>query len=316
MPDTFLRKYQLRVYKPIPRTFGGGGRQGSFSTSLQSELYTLENYRLQGTFRFSSTSVASTADSHVISVYNAPEELVSILRETGIKIELRAGYQSDNGVTYNDLNNLPLVFKGEKVRSKTYKDGLNTVTDILMSTALSEKRESISSEYFPGSTPIPALLKELTSSMEIPAVIVLGEEDAAKSLRKGMSIHGNSATEIQRLANAYGLVHWYQNEILYIASPRNLSIANPSNTMYRIEPGRIKGIVNWTTDDTVKTKSTDPSLKADFTTFLIPGLEIGNSVELEIEGNVVSLVVTSLEHDLDTHGEQWDTRIVAEAEVK
>lgn len=313
MANTFIRKYHLTVYKPIPKSFGSRGRRTT--VAYNAGQYILENYRIQGTFRFSSAGVASTADSHTISIYNAPYELVSFLREPGIKVELRAGYENDNGVNYADSSSLPLVYKGEKVKSKTYRDGLNTVTDILMSTALTEKREAITSQFFPGSEPLESVIKKLASPMEIPTVVILGEEDAAKSLRKGMHIYGNAATEIQKLANSYGLVHWYQNETLYVGSARSLSIVNPKNTLYKIHPGRIKGIVNWSTDDTVKAKGADPSLKADFTTFLIPGLEIGNSVELEIDGDLVTLVVTSLEHELDTHGDLWDTRIVAEAEV-
>lgn len=314
MPSTFIRKYQLKIYKPIYKSFGSRGRRTTVAYTAGE--YTLENYRIQGTFRFSSAGIASTADSHVISIYNAPEELTSILREPGIKAELRAGYENDNGVNYSDPSSLPLVFKGEKVKSKTYKDGLNTVTDILMSTALTEKRESITSELFLQNTPLKFVFDKLAEYTGLPATVVLDSEDFAKSLRKNIVVHGNTSSEIQKLATAYGLVHWYQNEQLYIGSARSLSIVNPKNTLYKINPGRIKGVVNWSTDDTIKAKGSDPSLKADFTTFLIPGLEIGNSVELEIEGSTVTLVVTSLEHELDTHGDLWDTRIVAESEVK
>lgn len=322
MANTFLRKYQLSLLSPIRKETSNGG--GSISSRKKTQdgstgysvLYTLDSYRLQASLRFSSSGVSSTADSHIISIYNAPDNLIKTLRESFVKVELKAGYENDNGISYSSNDSLPIIFVGEKVKSKTYKDGLNTVTDIFMSTALTEKREAISSELFLKSEPLPEFLRKLTSPINIPTTIVLDAVDSVKSLRKDLVVHGATATELQRICNSYGLVHWYQNEQLYIGSPNALSLVNPKNTLFKIDSGRIKGVVNWTTDDSIKSVDQDSSLKADFTTFLIPNMTIGSSVELEIEGVIVTLVVTSFEHELDTHGDSWDTRIVAEAEVR
>lgn len=314
MANTFLRKYQLRLYKRAKPNTGGGGSPTVRRKGV-SELFTLENYRMQASIRFSSSGVASTADSHIISIYNAPEELISILRESEIMVELRAGYANDQGKEYVTGDDLPMVFKGEKVKSKTYKDGLDNVTDIIMSTAFSKKRDAVIGQFTPKETTLRKSLLAHASLIDLPVVMVLGDEDNVKTFRKGMWLTGSAVQNLADLAKSYGLIHWYQNETLYIGSASNIGKINPKALAYEIEPGRIKGIITWTYDDSIKTKSKDQTLKADFTTFLIPDLEIGNSVNLEIEGSKVTLVVTALEHNLDTHGDTWETRIVAESGV-
>ena len=276
----------------------------STKTSTSLSLAEVTFNRLEAKIKFSGVSSVASSDTHVIKLYNLDRETISFIRRSGAKIILRAGYKGQYPNT--PPNRLPEVFKGEVATSRVVRDGSNTVTELTLSSAITERKRATVSEYFLPSESLVNVLSKIAKKLDLPYTINIGDKSSL-TLGKQKSWSGCVLDVLDRIALEYGLRVYIINEVLIIeefASP--ILDEAKKITVIEINKERIKGSISLSTDHT-KTEIGDETEEVDFTMFLEPRVVVGTVIRLEVEGKTSDFKVESVMHRLDTHGAAWDT---------
>lgn len=309
MSFTFLRKYEIIIEREeVDFNDTSFPRQ-----TTKVILATLNNNQIQGNFRFSSVSSSASADVNTLRIYNAEDEINKAVRQTGVKVTVKAGYEYDADIQNSSTQDLPIIYKGEVVKSKIYRNNTDTITELTLSSALTSKKESTTNISFNQNTNVQTILETVSKNLGLEAKVNLGDKSEL-TLTGSRSFNGNTVQILERECNRLGLTWYIQNEKIYIVNKDQLSKIIDTGIVYTIEPGRIKGTVNWSTENTLATSSQDVKTKVDFSAFLIPNLLIGDKVQIVLGDSLTTLVVDALEHKLDWRGDTWDTTITATTE--
>ena len=302
MSNTFLRQYHVSIES---------------STALGNNLLAeIENAQIQGKFKISGAGSSSSADANTLNLYNVEEAVIKATRKTGAIVTVRAGYRKDSGTVTTKPLEHPIIYKGEIVSANVERTRTDTITKLVLSSSLTEKLTSKVSMTFKKSTLITGVMESLAKTVGLEYQVDLGPDLLNTRLEKDYSVSGDSVVEIEKLCKVYKLTYFTQNYKQYIVARNAMHLAIPVGDVYRIESGRIKGAINWSTN-TVSTKANDPEsegIKADFTTFLLPTIQVGNKIEVEIEGGVVTMTVEAIQHVVDFYGSTWETKIATKSE--
>lgn len=299
MANTFLKRYHITIESETE----AGNRL----------LATVQDSHVKGKFKFSSAGTSASADNNSLYLYNVEERINKAVRQTGAKVIVRAGYYEDNGIITANPEEQPIIYKGEVVKAKVVRNNNDRITQITLSSAFTNKRQAVVSQDFPKNTLVKTMLENIAKTLDLEVVISLGEKETLRTT-KARSVNGNTVQVLDRECNRLGITWLMQNEKVIITNKSQVNQAVKTASVYRINSGRIKGTVDWTTDK-VNSESTEGQLKADFVTFLLPTLQIGDQVEIENEGSFVTLTVEALEHSIDFYGDVWDTKIATKTET-
>lgn len=263
--------------------------------------------RVSAKIKFSGASSSASSDTHEISIYNLDRETISAIRTTGAKIVLRAGYQQQYP---NDTpDKFPVVFKGEVVTSKVTRNGNDTITELTLSSAVTERKRSKISQKFSSNTSLGTVLRTIANEVGVPYVVDIGSKETLV-LRKQKSWSGATLEVLDRIAKEYGLRVYFYNEVLQIVDLLANIQATSNNPAIVIDKERIKGSLSLSTDHT-KTEVDDEKVEVEFTMFLEPRIIVGSIVRVEVEGSINDFKVEAVIHRLDTHGAVWDTVVTA-----
>lgn len=308
MAVTFLRKYQL-VITSQEITFFNGNPATATPVIVKA---TIEENQIQANLKVSANSSVASADNNTVIIYNAEERVSKALRETGAKITLRAGYESDTSGVVSQSSDLPIIFIGEVVKMNEYRTQTDKVTKVTLSTTITNKKESTINATFPKNTKVKTIFETFAQQLGLEANIQLGDKEQ-ETLTSDRSYNGNTIQILDKEVKRLGLASVIQNEKLFIANRDQLSSLIQGGLVYKIEAGRIKGTINWSVDTTT---SSQDRIDVTLTTFLLPNILIGDSVEVLIDDSLTTLVIDAIEHNLDYRGDVWDTKITCKTEPK
>lgn len=262
--------------------------------------------RIVSKIKFSSVSTSASSDSQSLSIYNLDRETINAMRITGAKIVLRAGYKEQ----FPDIlpSEFPVIYKGEIITSKVTREGNDTITELTLSSAATERKSAKVSEKFSSFSTLGYVLEQIANTVGIPVIINIGDK-ANKVLNKQKSWSGASLEVLERISNEYGLYTYISNEILQIVD-RDDSGSVVNNPAIEVSNERIKGSLSLSTDHT-KTEVDSEVVEVEFTMFLEPRVQVGSIVRVDVEGNTSDYKVETVIHRLDTHGNVWDTVVSA-----
>lgn len=308
MSLTFIRKYHISV----------SGTTGD-NNLIEAEI---SEHQIQCVFKYSASSTATKADGHTIRMYNIPENMLSAIRQKGIKVIVRAGYEQDSGAIYRDNESLPVIFKGEVVKSNVERTETDTILDITLSNGYTEKaRGIVDSDYKKGSRIFNALLS-MGETLNLPVNIELGELSNL-TFDKDSSFRGPTIEVLERITKRYGLNWYIQNEEVFITNRQQPS--EVATQTYLVNTARIKGTISWSIEEGFTTLNEGKGgqvpleaadVRATFSMFLVPTLKLGDKINVTIDNSELTLTVDVLEHRLDYYGKPWDTKVEATAKVQ
>lgn len=291
-----------------------GSNQQLLTTTTTTDIALAEITfnRISAKVRFSSASTSASSDTQSLFIYNLDRETINAMRITGAKVVLRAGYK-EQYPTFSPRE-FPVVYQGEIITSKITRQGNDTVTELTLSSAASERKAAKVNQFFSSEASLGQVLTTIANTTGLPVRLDIGEK-ANKVLNKQRSWSGATFEVLDSLAREYGLYVFIVNEILHIINRAedyvtDLTKQTATNPAIVIENERIKGSLSLSTDHT-KTEVDNETIEVEFTMFLEPRVRAGSIVRVEVEGNTSDYKVETVVHRLDTHGQEWDTVVSA-----
>ena len=294
----FLRSYKLTVTTPV-------------ETGLTT-LAILTDNQIQASIVFSSENESAGLDTQRISIYNANPEVVTALRTEGAIVTLQAGYHFD-GVQVTE-DNLPIIFTGEVVTSKSIPTGKDKITELTLASGYKALQTVPYSANFSDKTKLTVVIKSMCDALGMDSIIKLGKkEDYIVDGFKGI-VSKKAAEALQALCNEFRLKWYVYLGEIYVVNGAEKDLVSFA-ALTKIPLSRVKGSVSFSTDGNTKNVEDTPAVNVEFNMFLYSGITLGSLISIpvnedgeEIEG---VYVVESLKYNLDLRGAEWDVRITA-----
>lgn len=275
--------------------------------TAEYSLAEIDFNRMTAKIKFSSESSSASADTHSLSLFNLDRKTIESLRTEGAKIILRAGYKEQYPT--RDLSEFPEVFKGEVVSVKVKRVGNDTMTELTLSSAMTERKTARMTEGFKPTDTLGTVLRTIASHLDVPLVLnILWKENIPIGKHKTWS--GEVLEVLDRLSKEYGLRVYLYNEVLQITDSLSSFESIKYNPVIEISNEQIKGSLSLSVDNLNSTPD-ENSVEVEFTSFLEPRIKLGSIVKVDVEGKSGEYEVVTIMHNLDTHGGPWDTRVIA-----
>lgn len=266
-------------------------------------------------------SITKTTDPNQaeVKIYNLAQATRQKLDEAAtekradgslIGMSLAAGYAGADGAT----TSIPQIFRGEVRLISSRREGTEWVTTVQAVTGAGMGGNIISSSLAPGSTKAQRLTAVLDDLKRNNPLVDFSQafdrvkrgdfKGAADSLKGGASLFGKSLDYTKKLAQDFGLEVWVDDDAVYITGadevPKgSLAVLISPETGMLEAPNRIF--------DQKNPKAWIVRVK----TLLNGGLVLGRQVQVNSESLSGMFRVRALNHEGDTHGQEWSTEIEA-----
>ncbi len=299
MSVSFIRRYHLSIV--IPSSSGGDATQ-----------ITLTENQITADVSYANTKSNAGSDSHNITIYNASEGIISAIRLGKSKVILRAGYHY-SGTSQVPDEQLPVLLIGDIVTSSTTRSQTETVTSLVISSNLANRKAAIFSSSFAKNSPITSVINSMCASLQAPYTVKLGSK-AGVTLARQRSFSGSTTEVLQKFCNEFDL-KWYNHlGVNYVVHRTEKDLITNAVTI-EIPQSSIKGNIDFASDVANRSAEENSPNTVTFTTFLNPSIALGSRIKLTIDkyGNEVAgqYVVESVKHSINMYGEAFDTNIEA-----
>lgn len=257
-----------------------------------------------------------------IQLYNLDPEDIKQIKQDDMLI-LKAGYKQDvtkvqTAVGEGIIQDLPLLFVGQVVRIRTYREEQDMITEIICGDSISVKKNvKVTASWPPGTTRLKVIqdMAKLAAANGVPTGSIqtrnllpdgktMGTLNAAYIA--GYSVHGFLFEELEKLCEASGMRSYTAVGKLYV-EPKQVT---RTLEVVRVTPAHIKGNIAPETDNTGKLSGENTNNKTGLTLNLFLNGRIQPNQILSLSGTPDydgEYQITSVNHELNLRGEVWDT---------
>lgn len=257
-----------------------------------------------------------------IQLYNLDLEDAKQIKEDDMLI-LKAGYKQDvtkiqTAVGEGIVEDLPILFVGQVVIIRTYREEQDMITEIICGDSISVKKNvKVTASWPPGTTRLKVIqdMAKLAAANGVPTGSIqtrnllpdgktLGTLNAAYIA--GYSVQGFLFDELEKLCEASGMRAYTALGKLYV-EPKQVT---RTVEVIRVTPAHIKGNIAPETDNTGKLSGENTNNKTGLTLNLFLSGRIQPNQILSLSGTLDydgEYQITSVDHELNFRGEMWDT---------
>ncbi len=283
------RQVEIKI-GPLAEFEGGG------SESSAIRMYgdgTNNNLRIKFSI---AKHIISTATPTSISVYNLSSGTRRSLQNSQAQIVIKAGWANIG---------LLSIFKGSLVAAVSHRDGANIVTNMLCMAAMGALSRTTISVTFGIEYPLRKML--ISIAKELPNVDIdpkLIDVKDAFTGNQGLSYAGSTTDLLDRLSRVHGFSWWINDGRFYALddnktiSKGNVTISSNNGFLLRAEPMLA----------TPWQKQTGTTIESLFNPYIVPGGSVFLNTRINPTLNGFHKV-HSMEHEGDTHGDEWTTSI-------
>ncbi len=129
-------------------------------------------------------------NSSTLQVYNLAPQTRHELQQSGLLIEILAGYDGD----------LRMIFRGDVLYSSSKREGADRVTKIQLGDGARAYNFARVNRSFPAGTTYRAIVTDIATAMNLAVPPVSGA-DLDQQIPAGVSIHGPAHAELSRILN-------------------------------------------------------------------------------------------------------------------
>lgn len=267
------------------------------------------DHQIKASFRTSNIDTETNSSANVVNIYNVSPTIREAVKTKGAVLVCRAGYRSGG---FTDPSTLPVVYKGEIVKTDTQKNLTETVTTLLCSSGYSVKKSATFNRDFPKGTSVASIVTQMAESFSFRVSVDLGTEQSLQ-ISKDMGFSGKTTEILEKFCKVYNLKWYIANDVTYVILKKEPSkVANRVATTIPLD--RVKGHLG-TTSDFSTVGADEIKTEVSFSMLLYAGLEVGDLINLDIDGKTSTFSIESLTVSLDFYGEDWDTQIIASTKV-
>lgn len=268
---------------------------------------------LRATIKYSRTSDARDSDSSKLILRGLSKQTKDFIQQGDIVL-LSAGYVQDQ--------QLPLILSGEiivKTQQTAVAGDELTLTVAQSFTAL--RNISVSRSWPPADANLYRVLKDLTD-LVVRSGVDFGSSKVLQSLKPvaegikfvgGYSVEGNIFAAISKLLSTYGWRYFFALDVMYI-EPKN---APAIDEVFVLNTANLKAPPTITQKSIKKRKKETKKHQTGFEfTLLLDGrVKLASRIRLEQGDFMGDYTITSLEHNLDYEGSDWDTKVLCQREA-
>lgn len=264
--------------------------------------YGIEVSGLRVTFRVEKTS-SSEPNAATIGVYNLAEFSRGRIRVKDQAVVLRAGY----------VDLVEHVCAGVIKRVEHRREGVDTVTEIEIKDGGQDLLEPEFRRSYAAGTSRRRIIEAILSTMTHTTAGTVSAAGVAGSISSKLSFSTTCKLALDRLARAWGFEWSIQDGAVQILDPDGT--IDPVELAIKLTPdtGLIGSPARTGQEGRRTTRSRTRAQRAGakFRCLLTPSIRPGRYVLLESEFVSGAFKVQSVEHQGDTHGDDWTTEVEA-----
>lgn len=305
--QSFGRIYYLYVESPTGEELDLG--EGFFA--VDNALTEITENRITASVNFSAVSTTAKANSARITIFNLAEETIQLFRTKGVKVTLKAGYRTENAD--NELKDLPIIIRGEVTKTKISNNNVDKILELTITPLATERKTAIISKKFPQGTLLTEAIKQVCEPMIVGSNLTIdfnvGKSKENFILGRTKTFSASPFEALDEILNEHGLTGNFENEILRLRNKGTPTLV--TSEIIEIDPTRIKGSLDLSTDFSKSEEGEGEGVEVDFTTFLDTRIHLNSNIQLTVNGSSGTYIVNSIGYRLDTHSNAWDVMVNA-----
>ena len=235
-----------------------------------------------------------------IALYNLTQETVNTLLKRDASIGLRAGY----------ADTIDFIFKGRITNVLRERNGPDTITRLIARGGTQPPTQQVNTTIGKDA-PLTAIIEACATAMGYPLVIKSGDFSSITPYPRGYAMNGDPRVYLDKLANTHGFSYVLENDRIIVVGKDSFRDGSP----YTVNQfNGMEGIPEITENG------------ADVSLRLSPRVRIGGRIDIQSQlatFNFSNLYfnqipesagkgiyrVFRLNHNGDTWGDQWTTRV-------
>lgn len=245
-----------------------------------------------------------------VTVFNLKPETRRGLEEPDVRCVLDVGYAEEGGPSN--------VFTGDVIEAYTEFDGPDIATVLELGEGVIAIRDGIVSLGYPKGSGTTAAIRDVASRMGLS--LVMPEDAPEKAWQGGFSFHGAGRSALDQITRYAGLSWSIQGTTLQVVrtggtTNRQVFVLNARSGLIK-HPERVRSNrreAAKVTDQQGETarvpKKTEKKDGWRVTSLVLPSVLPGDRVKLESRTVEGVFVVEEVQHQGDTHGDQWFTEL-------